>query len=427
MATVTQMPNAQGLTPAQQAAMQAAIQKEQNRQFMALSINKEVLCQQANGGANSQSFAAGQPLTYNVTTANNAFLTGFWVQCAFTVALGAGTNAVYQQNAGSPLTLIDSIQVLYGGAQHNFRPYVLKYISQMIRPNGQPQPRAVVAGQQDSYLQGYYSSAPFLNAVGNNTYNFSFYMPMNLIHPQDVRGILPIQYGETTCQIVINCAGAPFGTDPELNTFSLASGSNGSATCTGTIKVIATYKDGQSFSQLTALQPNLAGIETVQFMRDTPLNNLAAGQVFRGKISYLNKIPWLFITVIDGVSPTKWASTSNISLLDTTADQAGNRPFWRYGLNTNLDVREYYSDLSGIFGGLLQQDFDEGFFPLIYGPIFQQSSADLMEGQHYLNMTQTDGWTDFHYGVQVTATGANASPGPRIVPHVIMLNSPLVM
>ncbi len=426
---VAQAPVAQGqnLTPEQQAELQAQIQRMQNRQFMALSINKEVLCQQANGGALNQSFAAGQPLTWNITTANNGFLTGFWVRCAFTVALGAGTNAVYQQNAASPLSLIDSIQVLYGGTQHNFRPYMLKYWSQLQGEQAQPQPRIVVAGQQDSYLQGYYNSAPYGVAVGNNTYNFAFFMPMTLIHPQDVRGILPIQNGETTAQVVINCQGAPFGTDPVLNSFSLVSGSNGTAAVTGTIAVIAIYKDGQSFSQLTALQPNLSGVETVQFLRDANLTNVQAGNIFRNKISFLQKMPWVFITVIDGVSPTKFASTSNIQLIDVTADAVGNRPFWRYGLNTNLDVREFYSDLSGVMGGQLQQDLDEGFFPLVYGPIFQQADAGLMEGQNYLDMTTATGWTDFHYGVQLAATGNNAAGGARVECHVVALNSPLVM
>lgn len=427
MVTMPAVQQQGNLTPAQQAALQAEMKKRQNRQFMALSINKEVLCQQANGGANSQPFAAGQPLTYNITTANNGFLTGFWVRCALTCNLGAGTGAAYQQNAASPLSLIDSIQVLYGGTQHNFRPYILKYFCQMQGAKAQIQPRSVIAGQQDSYLQGYYSSAPFGNAVGNNTYNFAFFMPLNLIHPQDVRGILPIQNGETTCQVVINCQGAPFGTDATLNTFSLSAGSNGSAIVTGTISVIAVYKDGQSFAQLTALQPNLSGVETVQFLRDANLTNIGAGNVYRNKISFLQKMPWVFLTIIDGVSPTKFASTSNIQLLDVTADAVGNRPFWRYGLNTNLDVREYYSDLSGIFGGLLEQDFDEGFFPLVYGPLFQQADPGLLEGQAYLNMTQADGWTDFHYGLQLAATGSNASGGPRAELHVVALNSPLVM
>lgn len=415
------------LTAEQQAALAAQAQRQTNRQFMSLSLNKEALCQQANGGANTQTFASGQPLTYNVTTANNAFLTGFWVRCAFTLTCAAGTGAAYALNAAAPLSLIDSIVVLYGGTQHNFRPYILKYYSQFQTQGGQPQPRTLVSGQQDAYLQSYYSSTTFPVAVGANTWNFAFYVPMNLIHPQDARGILPIQNGETTCQIVINCAGAPFGPDPVINTIALTAGSNGAVTCAGTITVISRYKDGQSYTQLAALQPNLAGLETVQILRDTPLNNLGSGQIFRNKVSFLHKIPWLFITVIDGNQSTRFSTTANIQLLDVTADQAGNRPFWRYGLNTNLDVREFYSDLSGALGGLLQQDFDEGFFPLVYGPIFQQADAGIMEGGHYLNMTVSDGWTDFHYGVQLASVGSVSGINPRVDCHVILLNDPLVM
>ena len=75
----------QQLTAAQQAALaqQAAdAQRGQNRAFMSLAIRKKALAQQANGGANNQQFVAGQPLTYNIPTANNGFLIGFWLEQA---------------------------------------------------------------------------------------------------------------------------------------------------------------------------------------------------------------------------------------------------------------------------------------------------------------------------------------------------------
>jgi DNA mismatch repair protein MutH len=76
--------NSPNMSPAQQAqlaAQAAAMQLQQNRQFMALGIRKKALAQQANGGANNQAFVAGQPLTYNIPTANNGYLVGFWVNC----------------------------------------------------------------------------------------------------------------------------------------------------------------------------------------------------------------------------------------------------------------------------------------------------------------------------------------------------------
>src|SRR5438067_4237468 len=118
------------LTPAEQAALaaQAAqMQRAQNRAFMSMSLRKKALAQQANGGANNQAFVAGQPLTYNIPTANNGYLVGFWVNCLLTNTLVTGTSAVYQLNAEAPLNVIDSIVVNYGGPQHNFRPYILKY------------------------------------------------------------------------------------------------------------------------------------------------------------------------------------------------------------------------------------------------------------------------------------------------------------
>jgi hypothetical protein len=423
------MPASTPVSAAQQqalAAQAAAAQVMQNRNFMALSLRKKALAQQANGGANNQAFVAGQPLTYNIPTANNGYLIGFWVNCLLTITLAAGTSAVYALTAEAPLSLIDSIIVNYGGPQHNFRPYILKYYFQMLGRMQNYFPRTILAGQLNAFMQAYYNSTnnnAFGVAVGANTWNFRFFVPMNLIHEQDVRGILPIQNGETTCQVVINCAGAPQGPDPILNSTYAVSGSGHTNTVTGTVSVEAVYKDGQSYSQLGALQPNLSGVQTTQLVRDALLNNLGAAQVFRNKVSFLHRIPWLWIAVVDGNQQTKLSATSNIQILETSADATGMRPFQRWGLNTNLDVRSYYDDINL----LLDQDMDEGLIPLVWGPIFEQAEAGMKEGSHYLDMTTGSGWTDFHYGVQLATVGGVANISPRIEAHMVLINDPLVM
>jgi hypothetical protein len=255
---------------------------------------------------------------------------------------------------------------------------------------------------------------------------------MNFLHPQDVRGILPIQNGETQCQVIVNCAGAALGLDPLLNAVYPVSGSGHSVTVGGTIAVVAEYKDGATYSQLAALQPNLSGIETVQIMRDTPLNNLGAGQIFRNKVSFLKKIAYLVVLVIDSVQSNKYAATSNIQIIETSADSTGNRPFLRFGTNTNLTVRDFYSDLSGKTGSALGQDLDQGVLPLVYGPGYQQADSSVMEGAHYLDATIQSGWTDFHYGVQVNSVTSTTfsgftSPSPRLEACAVIINDPLVM
>lgn len=410
----------------------ADMQANMNRAFMALSLNKLVLCQQANGGALSQSWASGQPLTYQVPTANNGFLTGYWVNQTYTVTPAVGTNAVYGLTAAGQLALLDSIQVQYGGTQCNFRPAVLPYLVQLTGRSNPRVPRAILSGQSDSYYDGYYSSTYPLVAGSANTWTINYYVPGNWLHPQDVRGILPIQNGETSCQIIVNCAGTALGLDPLLNAVYPVSGSGHSLSVTGTIKVFAEYKDGASYSQLAALQPALQGIETVQLVRDTPLNNIGASQIYRNKLSFLKKIAYLVVFAIDANQSNKYCATGNVQVLDTTADSTGNKPFLRYGNNTNLDIRDFFADLFGKHGGLLQQDLDQGVFPLVYGPIFQQSDASNMEGAHYLDATIGSGWTDFHYGIQFgSVSGASFSgftpPSPRLEAHAVIVNDPLVM
>ena len=422
---------------AQQAQVQAMLQaqKRQNRQFMAYSLNKEVLCQQANGGANSQPFATGQPLTFNITTSNNGFLTGFWVRVSLSLALAAGTSATYSTTAAYPLNTLDSIVVNYGQTQHNFRPYMLKYYSQLQGQTHQVQPRAITSGVSNSNIDSYYTnviaSSQNITVTGNKTINYAIYVPMALLHPQDVRGILPVQNGETTCQVIVNCAASLYGSDAILNPFAIGTGAGTgqavtvNAGASSQVQVIAIYKDGMSFRQLNGLQPNMQGIETVQFLRDTPLVNIQANQIFTGKVSFLHKIPYLFITVLDGVQTSSFSLISNTNILQTSADATGNRLFYRYGTNTNLDLREWYSDLCGAQGGLLQQDIDEGIYPLVYAPQFQQADAGILEGDHYLDMSTASGWTDFHYGIQLGSVGSNGAP--RVEVHAIILNDPLVM
>ncbi len=415
------------------AAQAAAIQAAQNRAFMALSHNKEVLCMQANGGALNQNWVAGQPLTYTIPTANNAFLTGLWIECSLTVNPAAGSSAVYGLTAAGPLALIDSIQVQYGGQQHNFRPVILKYLAQLSGYTKQTAYRSILAGQATNALDSYYTSSQFALTTGTaNAWTFFFYMPMNLLHPQDVRGILPIQNGETSAQVVINCAGNALGLDPLLNAVYPVSGTGHAITMGGSIAVVAEYKDGATYSQLAALQPNLSGIETVQLMRDTPLMNVTAGQIYRNKLSFLKKVPYLITFAIDTVASNKFSSLSNISYIETSGDSTGNRPFLRFGTNTNLNVKEFFNDLTGKWTTGIGQDLDEGVLPWVYGPIFQQADPSNLEGAHFLDATIQSGWTDFHYGLQFTSTTSTTfagftTPTPRFETHAVIINDPLVL
>jgi hypothetical protein len=426
MPTMATSPAGNQTAAAAAAAAQAA-QMAQNRDFMLRSIDKDAIATQANGGALAQTFVAGQPLTYNMPTANNAYLVGYWVRVNLTVNLATGTSAAYAANAAFPLNVIDSIQLNYGSNQHNFRPYVMKYLSQLQGATRQGQPRSVLVGQNDAYLQGYYNGiTPTTPAAGANTVAFAFFVPCNLLHPQDVRGLLPIQQGETTAQLVVNCAGNLLGNDPILNAYSATTGTGQAvSSVTGTISIIAKYKTGKSMSQLALLQPNLSGVETVQVMKDVSLNNIQAGQIYRGKFTFLQKHAWVFLTVVDGQQSTKFASTSNIQRLELSSDSTGDDLFWAYGQNTNLDVRAFYDKLSGVFGGALQQDMDQGFLPIVTGPIYQQAPADLLEGTAYLDTTPATGWTDTHYGIQLGAVGALSGVAPRVEPHLVFLNSPL--
>lgn len=410
----------------QSSQMQAwnAYRGQMNKHYMRTTLRKYAVCPPQSGNALSQTYALATTLTYMVPTAENAFLEGLIFRVSVNLNFAAGTSAVYALNPVGALGLIQEIDVLYGNLQMRFRPYILKYLPLLMNYTGVPEPgfTPLTGAVKDTTIQAYVNSG-FAVATGNQTWTFEFQVPFNLLHPEDVRGMLPIMSGETTCQVNVVTASGLLGNDPILFPTYAVSGSGNAVTLQGTpgtVQVIAYYRDGVSLLGPTRQGLDISGLPTIQWDIDPPLNNLQSGQVFRQKINKAETIAVALLTIVDGQVLGAYSSYNNIVELELSKDSSGTNKFWQFGLGTNISVNEFFMDwIRRVIG----QDLpDEGIVPIVVAPSnYTVVDPSLRNGIMYMN-TMPSGWTDINYGLQLTATGAQTGINPRVECHLIFVN-----
>lgn len=410
------------LSPDQQVSARAAWDSsriQMNREYMKRTLRHLAIAPQASGGAVTQPWANGQMLSFLVQSANNAFLEGLRIRMALTVTPAVGTAATYQLNAGAPLNVIDSIQIQYNGTQLNLRPFIRNELKLLSGYAITGEPTAPLGGNLgvDSYIDVYETTTFPITAGAGNVWNYEFRLPLNALHPQDARGMLPIMAPGTDVLVNIMLAGAPMGPDPILSPVSTTGGTGAAVTITGTVQVLSEYRDGKTLQGPILQGLDILDMGTVQYVRDNNLNNLVAGIVMRQKIAQVNHLFYVISVLVDGQQSNKFSSISNIQVMELDMDAVGTNVFWKYGTGTNIDVREFWVDLQADIG----QDIPEGIIPWVRAPIMNTADASNLDGTAFLNTTPS-GWTDVHYGLQVGAVGAVAGINPRVETFIVMVN-----
>lgn len=399
------------------AAQAAAGRKAQNLAFLSSCYRKKAVCPPASGAGVNQAYTSGGTLIYDVPTANGAYLESVLVECALTVNPATGAGATYALNAGAPFNLIDFINIEINGVQVRLRPILLKWISQ-LQGYERAQPSQVNSGQTVAGLQSTIWGTPFAIATNtNNPWNFWFRVPLRLF-PRSAAGMLPIMSDSTKVQVKLFLSNNGLGADPLTAAVATTGGTGPAVTVGGTIAVIAEYRDGTNLFQTSALQPNLNGEPTVQYLIDSQLNPLTAGTVMRKRLD--NKLPHLYVisVVVDGNQSTKFSANSNLQALELDQDFAGQNAFFRYGVSgSNISVPHFFEEIQDNFIG---QSLDEGVIPWIPGPGYLGTNPDNLEGASYLNMA-SGGWTDTSIAVQVGAV-STATITPRIETYEVSLN-----
>jgi hypothetical protein len=416
------------LPPAQAAQQQAALMNyvnQQNRDYMKKTVRVKTVCPPASGSGVNQTFATATQLTYTAPVATNGFLEGFIIKINLALDFAAGSSAVYAATKAAEMALIQNITVNYQGTQWNIAPYILKDLVRLLGIYEPTWPNTVLASASHQTTIDTYLSQGALPVSGSNqTVNVEYYCPLNLLHPQDIRGLLPIDGDSTTAQIILQTATNLVGNDPALNPWYAVSGTGQAITAhagtANTVQVIAVYRNGKTMSQKDALPINFDGIGTVQFQKDVSLTGLANATTLRQKITKLEQHYYALLTVIDGQQATDYSTTANFNYMDLGTDETGSNLFWAYGTGTNLDIREFFTDIRY----LLNQDLSQGIVPLAMAPVYNEADPGNRNGSHIMNCDPArNGWSAIHYGIQLaTVTSPLSGVTPRVECHLVWVN-----
>lgn len=401
-----------------------------NADYLARCQPQVAVCPPTNGGI-TQNYAFATTLYYNLPTADNAMLSDLLVTCTISLAFATGTAATYAANASMPWGLFDRIIVTYNGTQAQLRPILLKYywylrgygsVGSMLdfTVTGRP----TITTVQNILFASTVPAPGAVVAAGNVAVNWAFRVPLRALHELNPAGVLPIMGQGTKGQVAIVCQTAALGPDPLLNVAASTGGSGNAITVNGgsTVKCEAIYMDGTTLWSSTPLILDLVGEPTAQYYIDLPLTPLVAGVVNRQAITTLLQHYLVLTIIVDGNQSNKFALTSNIAELEFDKDSVGRNPFYIYGASTNVSVIDFFERVRQYLG----QDLDEGIIPWVVAWLFNQQAPDLREGVMVLNMTQ-GGWTDTHYGAQLTTINGVANAPARFDTYLVSLNpEPLI-
>ena len=403
------------------AAMALQAQKQANLQYMRDCTRK--LGPTLTNGIATQAYQLNTPMTFNLDTALNGYVEGIIIRYVVNYTLAAGTSAVYAPTAAGKLGFLDTINVQYNKAQVKTYLWALAELAHMGAMDELTLPPDVLYGLSDPTLSAWLDPT-FSTAVGANTVTVEVFVPFNLISPLDARGVLPLMAGDTGIQVVINTPLALLpagdsGGDAQQNAIYPVSGTGHAISAvTGTVSVEAVYRDGDVYYQTSKLPFNIGVLEgTLQMQVDQVLTPLVANTVQRTKLNVMGYHYYVLLFVIDAISPANYSTTNNIAYIESGKDGIGGNTFWKYGLQTNLSVNEFFA-LKRIQN---RRDISPGVIPMIDAPLQGGPNKPYSrDGHNYLDNTRT-GWADWRYGVEVATVGALGA-GPRIIPCIFYVN-----
>lgn len=207
---------------------------EMNQGFLTHSHPRHVPMNTPDGTA----FSAGKKLRFTAPILPG-WAASIRVHYNLTVAVtpGTGTAAV---SAAAPFNLFQRQRLTYGGQEfRNHHPYVNKLLKQTAEHDGGSWS---YGGPVDAGYRASLFVAPAA-ATGDNTWKGYFDIPLQMSE-QNVMGLLPMGSSASPITLELDCASALYGSDPLLNPVYVTG--NATATATGTITAVVTYRYGQS-------------------------------------------------------------------------------------------------------------------------------------------------------------------------------------
>lgn len=390
---------------ATQAQQNAQAQAQMNSDFMRYSYLQAVKSDAQNG---NQYSIGGNTLNYDIPIISAAWLQKLTIRIALTMTYTPNATSPYiNLTAAGIYALFQNIRVSFGNDQVNVHPYIAKVLAQLTGYNRTASNTTL--GNSNTDIQAMLATSPTVNS-GANTWNIDIDLPLNLLHPMSVQGLLPIGGTGTRVQVFLQPTASAVGKDPLLNVVD----TNGTVSFSGTADVYAWYRDFHSVATLQPLQPNIAGLSTVQVIKPSAINPLTAGSSVFKRIT--NPYPFirLISLVIDGQQSGKFVSNAS-NITNYEIDQAENTSsvFYKYDV-TNGGLANYYKQTREKYG----QDFDSGV--LIFDSTgTNTANASNQDGSSYLNLT-SNGYPAARLGFQVGMVGNLCTP--RVETWGVILN-----
>lgn len=385
-----------------------------NAHYMAASIPKWAVCPPASGSGTTQNYAAGTTLLWNLPTAGGAFAQALLFTCNLTLTMAAGASALYAANAGAPYNLFSEVRVLYNGVQVRTHPIITKYMA-ALRGYDRARPSVALQNNNATLDAALVGTTPV--AVGANTWNFVFRLPLAVLHEAHPAGCLPMMGSGTQAQVALDCAPGALGADPLLFATAATTGTGQAVTVTGTIKIEVIYFDGTNLYSPTPLKLDLDGEPTAQYYIDTPVTPLAAGVTTRQRIATLLQHYFVIAIVIDGQQSTTFSTIANLQGFELDEDSVGQNVLMRFGTGTNISINDYYEWIRYFF----TQDLDQGVIVWVAGAQRGQTNPSNREGQQILNMVP-GGWTDINHGYNLIAIQGVAGITARVQTYLVSAN-----
>ncbi len=410
--------NGKQLSPIEQAALTRAMTQQRharNAQYMGLGVRGKASCPNANGPGITQNYTAGQTLIWNIPQKNSGWVKGIWITANLTVACAAGTGGAYVANAGAPYNVFGEFDVNYNGPQWRMPFYFIKPLSQMFGFQ-RPAPGVVIAGSSDSQVQAFADNGVTTN-VGNNTWAFKVFVPFNMANERLPYGMLPM-YGTqgSLPQVKLFCQSTSMGNDPLTNPVATTAGTGVSVTITGTVQVDCEYLDSTNYAGPDPLTLDITGDPTVQVYWDSTYQPWPANTLQRVFLQNKNRHFIVMSVLIDAQLSTKFCAVNNFVALEFAQDNVGSDTFWKYALDTNVSIQDYFMDKRRVYG----QDLDAGVIVWLDGPTHGLQDPSSHDSGTWLDMRK--GWPSASIAAQVTTIGALAGVTPRLETIVVTFN-----
>ncbi len=383
-----------------------------NSQFMGMTTEHHSLAIAEGNNDYKQAYN----MLFTAPTLSGAWVTRIAIKHKIKVDITKGSGDA-KLNAGAPYNFINMLNINFGSRVVTLYPYLTKVLAQMEGYNRIETGRS--AGKTVAAIDEMLHKVPTTLQDGENEFTFISEYELNNLHPQSVEGILPIYGTGTRLSIGLQTANV-FGSDPVDNVINLTGGATGEVMAGSKIDVVLYYRNGQSKTVTSILQPNMStpstkgSIQAIQLPTITPLgSNVTQYANLRTPMPFYK----LLSIVVDGRQSDKFASAGNIKefVLETQEDSRNAHIEYT---ERNGGVAEYYRHIRSHYGF----DFDEGVFIAHDGTTENAQNVSAKASNYPLNLT-SGGFASTRIGYKVEQTTDANGITPRVINFGIALNT----